>query len=38
MEKDEAIPRSGVIGVQVHGGGKTEVAYKDIVVEELSKD
>lgn len=34
-EKDEAIPQSGLIGLQIHGGGKTEVSYKDIVLEKL---
>jgi hypothetical protein len=34
-EKDNKIARTGIIGLQVHGGGKTEVHYKDIVIEEL---
>lgn len=34
-ETDDSIPRFGLIGLQVHGGGKTEAWYKDIVVEEL---
>jgi hypothetical protein len=34
-EKDDRIDRSGVIGLQVHGGGKTQVLYKDIRIEEL---
>ena len=34
-EPDENIPQSGVIGLQVHGGGKLEVHYKDIVLKEL---
>lgn len=34
-EPDEAIPQHGVIGLQVHGGGKAEVRFKDITVEEL---
>ena len=28
-EKDEKIETSGVIALQVHGGGKTKVMYKD---------
>jgi hypothetical protein len=34
-EKDEKIDRSGVIGVQVHGGAKAKVFYKNIRLEEL---
>lgn len=34
-EPDESIPQSGLIGLQIHGGGKAEVAYKDIFIEEL---
>jgi len=34
-EADGAIPRHGLIGLQIHGGGKAEVSYKDITVEEL---
>lgn len=29
-ETDETIPQTGVIGLQVHGGGKVKVSYKDI--------
>ena len=35
VEMDEKIDRSGVIALQVHGGGKTKVMYKDILIEEL---
>jgi len=35
-EKDKSIPQSGLIGVQIHGGGKAQVAFKDIFIEELS--
>lgn len=35
VEKDEKIERTGIIGLQVHGGAKALVAYKDITVEEL---
>lgn len=34
-EEDAAIPRSGRIALQVHGGGKAKVFYKDILLEEL---
>jgi hypothetical protein len=34
-EPDEAIPQTGRIAVQIHGGGKAEARYKDIVIEEL---
>jgi Domain of Unknown Function (DUF1080) len=34
-EKDEKIEQTGIIGLQVHGGGKTKVLYKDIIIEEL---
>ena len=32
-ETDATIPRDGLIGLQVHGGGKAEVWYKDITIE-----
>jgi hypothetical protein len=34
-EKDDKIERTGIIGLQVHGGGKTKVLYKDITIVEL---
>lgn len=34
-EQDPAIPQSGHIAFQLHGGGKTEVFYKDIILEKL---
>lgn len=34
-EKDLTIPQSGRIALQVHGGGKAQVYYKDILLEEL---
>ena len=34
-EPDTSIPQEGLIGLQIHGGGKTVVAYKDLVLEEL---
>lgn len=36
MEKEEKIETTGVIGLQVHGGGKTKVMFKEITIEELS--
>jgi hypothetical protein len=34
-EPDPKIPRDGLIGLQVHGGGKVEAWYKDITIQEL---
>ncbi len=34
-EPEDAIPQFGIIGLQVHGGGKAEAWYKDITIEEL---
>ncbi|MFM7101477.1 MAG: DUF1080 domain-containing protein [Verrucomicrobiota bacterium] len=34
-EADESLAQHGVIGLQVHGGGKTEVRFKDLTIEEL---
>jgi len=34
-EPDEAIEQTGIIGLQVHGGGPTEAAYKDIRIKKL---
>jgi hypothetical protein len=34
-EPDTNIPQSGLIGVQIHGGGKAQVAFKDIYIKEL---
>ncbi|HXH99280.1 MAG TPA: DUF1080 domain-containing protein [Sphingobacteriaceae bacterium] len=36
-EKDLTIPQSGLIAFQIHGGGKAEVFYKDIILEEFFK-
>ena len=36
-ETDEAIPQSGLIAFQIHGGGLAEVQYKDIFLEEIVK-
>lgn len=35
-EKDDQIERTGIIGLQIHGGAKAKVSYKDITIEELS--
>ena len=35
-EKDEKIDPSGVIALQVHGGGKTKVMYREVRIEEFS--
>ena len=34
-EPDQTIPQFGLIGLQIHGGGKAEASYKDIRIEEL---
>lgn len=34
-EQDASIPQSGLIALQIHGGGKAEVHFKDIVLTEL---
>ncbi|HEU5145599.1 MAG TPA: DUF1080 domain-containing protein [Chryseosolibacter sp.] len=34
-EQDPSIPQSGLIALQIHGGGKAEVRFKDIVLKEL---
>ncbi|MCI0701001.1 MAG: DUF1080 domain-containing protein [Planctomycetia bacterium] len=34
-EEDEKIERSGIIGLQIHGGAKAKVYYKNITIEEL---
>jgi hypothetical protein len=35
-EKDEKIERTGIIGLQIHGGAKARVSYKDITLEQLA--
>jgi hypothetical protein len=35
VETDPAIAQSGLIGLQIHGGGKAEASYKDIKLAEL---
>ena len=34
-EQDPTIPQSGLIALQIHGGGKAEVHFKDIILTEL---
>ena len=34
-EEDEKIDRSGIIGLQIHGGAKAKVYYKSVTIEEL---
>jgi len=34
-EKDDKIPRSGIIAVQVHEGAPSETWYRNITIEEL---
>ncbi|WP_031527209.1 3-keto-disaccharide hydrolase [Dyadobacter crusticola] len=34
-EPDKSIPQKGIIGLQIHGGGKAKVYFKDIWIEEL---
>jgi hypothetical protein len=34
-EMDDKIERSGIIGLQIHGGAKAKAYYKDIRIEEL---
>jgi Domain of Unknown Function (DUF1080) len=36
-EPDPKIPRDGLIGLQVHGGGKVETWYKDITIEVVNR-
>jgi hypothetical protein len=31
-ELDSSIPQTGYIGLQIHGGGKAQVSYKDLVI------
>lgn len=34
-EADPTIPQDGFVGLQIHGGGKAEAAYRNITIEEL---
>jgi len=35
LESDILIPLSGLIGLQIHGGGKAEVYFKELYIKEL---
>ena len=35
VEADKSVPQAGIIGLQIHGGGKAQVAFKDLVISEL---
>jgi hypothetical protein len=35
-EQDDKIERTGIIGLQIHGGAKAKVFYKNIIIEELA--
>src|SRR6185436_7684265 len=37
-EADKSIPLTGIIAVQIHGNAKSQVWYKDIVIEELGSE
>jgi hypothetical protein len=37
-EKDDTVERTGIIGLQIHGGAKARALYKDILIEELPPD
>ena len=34
-EPDAAIPQSGLIGLQIHGGNKAEVSFRSVTMQEL---
>ncbi len=34
-EPDKTIPQSGLIGLQIHGGGKAKIYYRDIMLQEI---
>jgi hypothetical protein len=36
-EPDDKIERTGIIGLQIHGGAKAQAYYKDITIEELKE-
>jgi hypothetical protein len=36
-EPDDAIPQTGVIGLQIHGGPPSEAWYKDISIVEMKR-
>jgi pimeloyl-ACP methyl ester carboxylesterase len=36
-ETDPSVPLQGLIGLQIHGGGKAEASYRDITIRELAR-
>ena len=36
IENDPALPLDGVIGLQMHGGNKAEVSFRNITIEEVA--
>lgn len=34
-EADESIPQKGLIGLQIHGGGRAQVAFRDMTIREI---
>lgn len=37
VEKDDTIPRTGLIALQIHSGGPMEVRFKDLRIQEIPK-
>ena len=37
-ESDQAIPRRGIMALQIHGGAYTKVQYRNLIIEELPAD
>jgi hypothetical protein len=37
-EMDDKIDKTGIIGLQIHGGAKAKALYKDIIIEELKPE
>ena len=37
-EKDDKVERTGVVGLQIHGGARAKVLYKDITLRELAPE
>ncbi len=37
-EPDDKLEQTGIIGLQIHGGGPTEAWYKDLRIKELPAD
>lgn len=35
IESDQSLPQSGLIGLQIHGGGKAEIHYRDLMLTEV---